>query len=322
MLSSTASLPLLHSILQKIEQIQPLCATVKESLIQCCFLTEIKKGDLLLRQGEFSKHIYFIINGMVSGQAHFGGKQLSTFISVDGSFVAAIEGLHGDAPSTEDIRAEEDSLLLGLPSESLQKLFVRHIDINILMRKILERYYQLAHHRSVFVRMASASEKYQYLLQAYPSHSDRIPLEVAASFLNLKATTLQRIIRETEQKLRGLPNHISISKSDITKHMEEAKPHLQKKLTINDLAQQFQTSTHQLSQLLNLHFKENFNHFINRHRINYVVNGLNDEKILAQYNLEGLGKMAGFSSKTTFFSEFKKHTGYTPSSYLRTILSA
>ena len=319
---NTAPLPLLEIILQKIDQIQPLCTEVKKSLIQCCFLTEIKKGDFLLHQGEFSKHIYFIINGMLSGQAHFGGKQLTTFITVDGNFVGAIEGLHGEAASAEDIRAEEDSLLLGLPTQALHGLFEQHIDINILMRKILERYYQLAHHRSVFVRMASASEKYQYLLQAYPSHSDRIPLEVAASFLNLKTTTLQRIIRETEQKLRGLPNHASISKTEISKHMEEARPHLQKKLSLTDLAQQFQISAHQLSQLLNLHFKENFNHFINRHRINYVVNGLNDEKILAQYNLEGLGKMAGFSSKTTFFSEFKKHTGYTPSSYLRTILSA
>ncbi len=315
--SNTAPLPLLEIILQKIDQIQPLCTEVKKSLIQCCFLTEIKKGDFLMRQGEFSKHIYFIINGMVSGQAHFGGKQLTTFITVDGNFVGAIEGLHGEAASAEDIRAEEDSLLLGLPTPALQVLFEKHIDINILMRKILERYYQLAHHRSVFVRMASASEKYQYLLQAYPTHSERIPLEVAASFLNLKITTLQKIKRNTEQQLRGLTRYTSLSKADITRHMQEAKPHLQKKLTLNDLAQQFQTSTHQLSQLLNVHFKENFNHFINRHRINYVVQGLRDEKILTQYNLEGLGKMAGFSSKTTFFSEFKKHTGHTPASYLK-----
>jgi len=317
MSSNTAPLPLLEAILHKIDQIQPLCTAVKESLIQCAFLTELKKGDFLLRQGEYSKHIYFIVKGMVSGQAHFGGKQLTTFITVDGNFVGAIEGLHGEAASAEDIRAEEDSVLLGLPTQALQGLFEKHIDINILMRKILERYYQLAHHRSVFVRMASASEKYQYLLQAYPTHSNRIPLEVAASFLNLKITTLQRIMREEEQRAKGSISEAPLSKAEISRLMEEVKPHLQKKITLTDLARQFQTSTHQLSQLLNVHFKENFNHFINRHRINYVVHGLHDEKTLAQYNLEGLGKMAGFSSKTTFFSEFKRHTGHTPSSYLK-----
>lgn len=318
MLAHTAPpLALLHSIFQKIDAIHSLSLAVKEELIKCSFIQELKKGSFLLRQGEHCQNIYFMVSGMVSGQAQFGGKQLTSFITVEGNFVAAIEGLHGETPSSEDIRAEEDSVLLGLPVAVLKTLFARHIDLNILMRKILERYYQLAHRRSVFVRMASATEKYKFLLEAYPLHSDRIPVAVAASFLNLQVATLQRIMREPDRKSKGSSNQISISKEAITTHMEAAKPHLQKKLTLQDLAQQFQTTAHHLSQLLNLHFKENFNHFINRYRINYVVHGLNNDKNLAQYNLEGLGKMAGFSSKTTFFSEFKKHTGHTPASFLK-----
>lgn len=310
------SLSLISPVLEKLNRIQPLSVQLQKKLIENSFLIEFNKGEYLLRTGECSKDIFFIVRGLVSGQTAFNGKTITTFISVDGHFVSAIEGLYGVVPSLEDIRAEENTLVLGIPTDQLQKLFDEHVELNILMRKILERYYQEAHKRSVFVRAGTAFEKYQYFVQNFPEHSSRIPLEVTASFLNLKLATLNKVIRECDQLIKKNTDSSALSKTAIEEYMKKIRPHLQKRLTLTQLAHQFNTSAHELSHFLNVYFNENFNHFINRHRVEYILSKLSNQKNLIQYSLEGLGEMAGFSSKTTFFSEFKKYTGKTPSGYI------
>jgi AraC-like DNA-binding protein len=99
--------------------------------------------------------------------------------------------------------------------------------------------------------------------------------------------------------------------------MEKFKCYLQKKLTLKELADRLNINPHQLSYLLNVHFNENFNSFINRLRINYILDQFSIHDNLQQYSIDGLGRQAGFSSKTTFFTEFKKRMGQTPYAYLQ-----
>ncbi|MCD0470270.1 AraC family transcriptional regulator [Flavobacterium sp. JAS] len=88
-------------------------------------------------------------------------------------------------------------------------------------------------------------------------------------------------------------------------------------LTLQDLAQEVNISSHQLSQFLNNNVGKNFTSFINEFRINEACKII---KSSDKFTLESIGYDVGFNSKSTFFAAFKKHTGKTPLNYQLQVL--
>lgn len=100
--------------------------------------------------------------------------------------------------------------------------------------------------------------------------------------------------------------------------MSKQKPYLNGALTASDLAKDVQLSRHQLSQILNEELGNNFYDFINEYRVEEFKNSIG-LKENGHLTLLGLALNAGFNSKTTFNTIFKKATGMTPSAYKKNI---
>ena len=71
-----------------------------------------------------------------------------------------------------------------------------------------------------------------------------------------------------------------------------------------------------LSAVINSSYNVNFNTLINRRRIRYVVENI-DQSDWQQLTWEGIAQSAGFNSRTTFINAFKAETGLTPSQFKR-----
>ncbi|MCO6475619.1 MAG: helix-turn-helix domain-containing protein [Phaeodactylibacter sp.] len=102
----------------------------------------------------------------------------------------------------------------------------------------------------------------------------------------------------------------------ILQHVETHKPYLQPNLTIEDFAGQLAVNRYYISQVVNERLEQNFSDFINAYRVKETQALLRDParqhlKILA------IAYEAGFNSKTSFNTVFKKFTGMSPSQYRR-----
>ncbi len=89
-------------------------------------------------------------------------------------------------------------------------------------------------------------------------------------------------------------------------------------ITLATLAQKVGVSVHHLSETLNQYGGKNFNQFINEYRVAEVCKKLDQR---SEQKLIDLAMNAGFSSKSSFNSLFKKLTGQTPSQYKRQVIS-
>lgn len=62
----------------------------------------------------------------------------------------------------------------------------------------------------------------------------------------------------------------------------------------------------------------NFNDFINAYRIEETISILTSSS-LSKLTIEAIALKAGFNSKSTFYSAFKKQTGKTPKEFLASL---
>lgn len=97
-------------------------------------------------------------------------------------------------------------------------------------------------------------------------------------------------------------------------HLASAHPHRRSGLTLQELAADLDVSPHSLSQVINEQLGRNFHDLINERRVEEVRRRL-DDPANAHLTLLAVALDAGFRSKSTFNSIFKKITGLTPSQY-------
>lgn len=96
--------------------------------------------------------------------------------------------------------------------------------------------------------------------------------------------------------------------------MKDQKPYLNCLLNLENLSGQLQMSPRNLSQVLNRHYQQNFFDFINTYRVEECKRLLADSANRQQTMLE-IMESAGFNSKATFNTFFKKKVGMTPSEF-------
>lgn len=97
-------------------------------------------------------------------------------------------------------------------------------------------------------------------------------------------------------------------------YMKQNKPYLDPELSLTILAEELAISAKHLSQIINTEFKQNFHQFINSYRVEECKNMLRDKNKI-QMNLLQIAYEAGFNSKNTFNTAFKRETGMTPSEF-------
>lgn len=96
--------------------------------------------------------------------------------------------------------------------------------------------------------------------------------------------------------------------------MEEEKLYKETELTLRDLADKLQYPSYQVSQGLNEGLGRNFYDLVNGYRVEEAKRLLADPKSM-NYTILAVGFEAGFNSKTTFNTVFKKMTGLTPTDF-------
>ncbi len=107
-------------------------------------------------------------------------------------------------------------------------------------------------------------------------------------------------------------NEAQLLIDQLTLLMEEKELYKETDIKLQSLAKQIHISTHKLSQLLNDNLGKSFASFINDYRIEEAKRLLKENHKLT---LEAIGFEAGFSSKSSFYSTFKKAVGRTPSEF-------
>lgn len=120
-----------------------------------------------------------------------------------------------------------------------------------------------------------------------------------------KETKKNTILKETEDQILVK-----------LKRFESSKRFINKDISLAVLAGQLDSNTKYLSEIINTHYNVNFNTYINRLRINYIIEKLKTDPNFINYKISYLAENCGFSSHSSFATVFKSVTGISPVKFI------
>lgn len=123
------------------------------------------KGEMILKEGEICKNIYYIERGLVRQFYFKNNKELTEHLGVDHTIFMCIESLFKEEPTHLQVQAIEPTLVFALPKAKLEEVALHNVNIQILYRKILEESLIISQIHADLLRFESAQNRYKRTLQ-------------------------------------------------------------------------------------------------------------------------------------------------------------
>ncbi len=155
------------------------------------------KNEMILREGETCRNIYYIERGLVRQFYFKNGKDITEHLGVDHTIFMCIESLFREEPSHLQVQAIEPTLIFALPKTRLEEVAMHNVNIQILYRKILEESLIISQVHADLVRFESAQSRYKRMCKLSPQVVLRAPLVYIASYLQMTPETLSRVRSST-----------------------------------------------------------------------------------------------------------------------------
>ncbi|HAT61884.1 MAG TPA: cyclic nucleotide-binding protein [Prevotella sp.] len=151
------------------------------------------KGEMILKEGEVCKNIYYVEKGLIRQFYTKNGKELTEHLGDDHSIFMCIESLFKEEPTHLQVEALEPTWVFALPKKHLEEEAIHNTNIQMLYRKILEESLIQSQIHADLVRFETAQNRYKKLCKLDPQVVLRAPLVYIANYLQMTPETLSRV---------------------------------------------------------------------------------------------------------------------------------
>ncbi len=151
------------------------------------------KGDLILREGEIERNLYFVEAGAIRAFMLTEFEELTIRFGYKGSFINSLSSFITAKPSEFYIEAIRKSTLKIISKENLVKLINESKESLQEYILLMEALVTQQIDREIDLLTVSPSERLIRVLQRSPHLFQEIPLKYIASYLRMTPETLSRI---------------------------------------------------------------------------------------------------------------------------------
>lgn len=167
---------------------------VEKKIIYSYFdIIQQSKNELLLKEHQYSKYLYFIKKGTVRTYYEHKEKYITSWFYKEGQWVTSWYSFLRQEASYEAIETLEDCELYMISYSNYQKLILELPKFERFARLLIEDQLTFIDYYSKGYMFLSAKERYDLLLQFYPDIELRVKLGLIASFLGISQETLSRL---------------------------------------------------------------------------------------------------------------------------------
>ncbi len=184
----------MDALFRHIERFVPLEAGDKEYLSSALRQRDIKKKDILLREGQVCTANYFILQGCC--RMYYvndkGVEQIVQF-GIDNWWITDYMSYGTHKPSSFYIQAVEPSSLVAWDKHREEEILRRVPAMERYFRIILQYAVAAAQQRSRYISDFSGEERYHHFFNSFPEFVQRVPQYMLASYLGFTPEFLSKI---------------------------------------------------------------------------------------------------------------------------------
>ena len=154
---------------------------------------KFSKGEMILKEGEVCRSIYYLDKGMIRQFYYKNDKEVTEHLGEDHTIFMCIESLFKEEPTLLQVEALETSMIYAIPKAALEREAMRNINIQMMYRKILEESLIISQVHADLVRFETAQNRYKRMCKLAPQVILRAPLIYIANYLQMTPETLSRV---------------------------------------------------------------------------------------------------------------------------------
>lgn len=178
---------------RKIRSLTEISEASMEQLFRIATQRQLKKGEIILREGQICKQVMFVENGFLRTYITKDGLEMNTEFTFEGGFTTNLKSLRASIPSETTIQAAAPATIDIFDKDELLNLYNLSSQIESFGRSLLEQIIISKDEYSNLLKFSSATEKYRYLQEHQPEMLQRISLSQLSSYLGVARETLSRI---------------------------------------------------------------------------------------------------------------------------------
>ncbi len=152
----------------------------------------LKKGDILLKEGQICNHIWFLEQGFLRFFIWKDGEAIGKFFTLAPYTFTSQRSFNLRQPTKENIEVLEDSIIWEIGFDDNQKL-MQIPSYNTFVRKLIQEVQHFTEQIMESLQNKTAEERYRVILEKNPKFMQRVSLKHLASFLGITPQSLSRI---------------------------------------------------------------------------------------------------------------------------------
>jgi CRP-like cAMP-binding protein len=182
---------------QFLKNISPITDSEFAETISYFSEQNLRKGEFFVNQDKVCRHIGFILKGTLrTFYINDKAEETTSCFCTENNLTTSYRSFILQQPSKLVLQAIEDTQLLVIDYENLQKLYAKSTVWQTIGRAVAEREYIVMEQYASVLNNETAREKYLRLLKEQPGVLLKANIEDIASYLGVTRRTLSRIRQE------------------------------------------------------------------------------------------------------------------------------
>ncbi len=175
-------------------QLNPTSVETLHAFLDKFEMLDLKKGQVLLREGEVCKHLYFILKGGIRCFMHdANGKEINLHFYFEDELASEFKSLQMQNASERNLVALSATKILRAARADYQAMFEYNIELSQGAFRFFQDLFIQEEAHSEMLRKLSAEERYQHVLEEYPHLLQKVSLTQLSSWLGISRESLSRI---------------------------------------------------------------------------------------------------------------------------------